>query len=484
MHLPALARPARALLLATIVGALTMALSAGTVSHVSPHAALQLSPYDKAQRMREALNGRDQQLRTQRDYERVLDAYRAVYHNDPASPKADASVAAVADLLAEEGRLFDDEKALRDAIGQYEFLRHEYPQSRLCPNALLTQAAIYEGDLGDKAQAKSKYQAFLKEYPHSPLAEEARAGLKTIHNEELAAKQGAQPGKSKVIVVEDGPAPAKTATTTKSMKRGQAAGGTATSTFPSSQSPPARVAPPSGSTVKASQTFAANPVAAPKEVAQSSTTKTRRAKAPLVTGIRYWSTNVYTRVAIDLDEEVQYEAARVPSPDRIFFDLHGVKLSPELIGRAVEVTDDGYLKKIRAAQFSNDVTRIVLDVSDVSDYSAFLLPNPYRLIIDIHGRKPGSVAPPETASSAGPSTAPIKTTPTGTTAPGTAAISNAKPSTTLSKQNPTPNTTPSTPAASNSGSGIQTASAPHTTQAPRQKPARHNRCRLKHRQRD
>jgi len=30
----------------------------------------------------------------------------------------------------------------------------------------------------------------------------------------------------------------------------------------------------------------------------------------------------------------------------------------------------------------------VLEVDDVSEYSAFLLPNPYRLIIDIHGRKP------------------------------------------------------------------------------------------------
>ena len=33
------------------------------------------------------------------------------------------------------------------------------------------------------------------------------------------------------------------------------------------------------------------------------------------------------------------------------------------------------------------MVRVVLEVDDVSDYSAFLLPNPYRLIIDIHGRK-------------------------------------------------------------------------------------------------
>jgi N-acetylmuramoyl-L-alanine amidase len=104
-----------------------------------------------------------------------------------------------------------------------------------------------------------------------------------------------------------------------------------------------------------------------------------------VTGIRHWSTPDYTRVAIDLGDDVTYEAARVPNPDRIYFDLHGTRLAQELVGKSFSVTDDGFLKKIRAAQFSNDMTRVVLDVNDVTEYSAFLLPNPYRLIIDIHG---------------------------------------------------------------------------------------------------
>ncbi len=98
-------------------------------------------------------------------------------------------------------------------------------------------------------------------------------------------------------------------------------------------------------------------------------------------------------MAIDLGDSVQYEAARVPHPDRIYFDLHNAKLSPELAGKTFDVTDDGFLKKIRAAQFSGDVIRIVLDVNDVTDYSAFLLPNPYRLIIDIHGGTTSANAP-------------------------------------------------------------------------------------------
>ena len=112
-------------------------------------------------------------------------------------------------------------------------------------------------------------------------------------------------------------------------------------------------------------------------------------KQPLasVTGIRHWSTGSYTRVAIDLGDEVKFEAARVPHPDRIYFDLHGAKLAQELVGKSFDVTDDGFLKRIRAAQAGDDVTRVVLDVSDVTEYSAFLLPNPYRLIIDIHGKR-------------------------------------------------------------------------------------------------
>ncbi len=57
------------------------------------------------------------------------------------------------------------------------------------------------------------------------------------------------------------------------------------------------------------------------------------------------------------------------------------------MGKSFDVSD-GFLRKIRVAQFQKDMARVVLDVDDVSDYSAFLLPNPYRLIIDIHGRNP------------------------------------------------------------------------------------------------
>ncbi|PYV67436.1 MAG: N-acetylmuramoyl-L-alanine amidase, partial [Acidobacteria bacterium] len=102
------------------------------------------------------------------------------------------------------------------------------------------------------------------------------------------------------------------------------------------------------------------------------------------TGIRHWSTPDYTRVAIDLEQDIKFESQRINRPDRIFFDLLDTKLASTLVGKTFDV-DDGFLKKIRIAQFQRGKTRVVLEVEDLSDYDAFLLPNPSRLIIDVHG---------------------------------------------------------------------------------------------------
>jgi N-acetylmuramoyl-L-alanine amidase len=111
----------------------------------------------------------------------------------------------------------------------------------------------------------------------------------------------------------------------------------------------------------------------------------REGRVPLVTGIRYWSTPEYTRVAIDLQCEVRYQTVRVSSPDRILFDFYGVRLSPQLVGKSDHVIDEGFLRQIRAVQLPNNMTRIELNVSDTSQYYAFFLPNPARLIIDVRG---------------------------------------------------------------------------------------------------
>ena len=317
-----------------------------------------LSPFEHAERLREALQEQPDSLRTRGGYERVLNAYRFIYHDNPASPKAAASIDAVAGLLAEEGRLFHSEKTSQDAIAQYEFLRREYPSSQYGFSALMAEGEIYRADLNDPGQAKAEFQEFLKRYPRNPMAPQARIEIRELREEEVSEKR----------------------------KRNQIS-----EELPEAATVQARPEPPAESSLPLPLVSHETPI---------ETSSARISRLPRVTAIRYWSTSGYTRIAIDLEDQAPYQSAHVPRPDRIYFDLRDTRLSPKLMGKSIAVSDGGFLNRIRAAQYSGDVTRIVLDVGSATDYSAFYLPNPWRLIIDIHSRKGSSVAN-ETAS--GPS---------------------------------------------------------------------------------
>ena len=133
--------------------------------------------YATAQRLRETLNSRPAAEQSRSEYQHVIAAYRRVYYGSPASSKADPSVVAVAELLTEMGHRFDDNKALHSAIGQYKFLRREYPGSRDRFDALFNIGQIYQDDLKDSAQAKLTFEEFLHRYPHHHLADDARKAL-------------------------------------------------------------------------------------------------------------------------------------------------------------------------------------------------------------------------------------------------------------------------------------------------------------------
>ena len=305
-----------------------------------------------AERMREALNGRPPTERTRHDYQRVLNAYRNVYYGAPNSTKADPSAVAVAETLVEMGRHFEDDKVLHEAIDQYTFLRREYPGSKYRCDALFTIGEIYKDDLNDPDEARAAFAEFLKRYPHNRLAEDAQQAIGEL--KQASVEKQAQAEKDAL-----------------SEKKAEARPGggigekpkAATTTNPPQTDSDAKVGP-----------------SGPAEDPES-----HSGRLPRVTAIRHWSTPDYTRVAIDLESEIKFGSQRLPNPDRIFFDLRDTKLASTLVGKTFEV-DDGFLKKIRVAQFQPGRTRVVLEVDSLSTYEAFLLPNPYRLIIDIHGK--------------------------------------------------------------------------------------------------
>jgi len=282
------------------------------------------------------------------EYDHVMDEFRAIYHGDPGDAHAARAVEQVAELLAEEGKELSDHKALRDAAGQYEFLAKAYPGGSMAPRALGHALDLLGPDAADDAAEAKRVRAVLaKDYPRSAEARELKrqgSGTRDQGSDEAEGERSRRPSAAKTDEV-----PAESAS----------------------------VKTDPGSVVDAE-----HPSSGKVDVAA-----VKPGKMAVVTGIRHWSTPTYTRVAIDLGDAVEYQAARVEHPDRIFFDLHHARLGQQLVGKSFAVTDDGFLTRIRAAQFSGDVTRVVLDVHQVAEYSAFLLPNPYRLIIDIHGKQ-------------------------------------------------------------------------------------------------
>jgi N-acetylmuramoyl-L-alanine amidase len=304
--------------------------------------------YAIADRLREALNGRPQNERTRRDYQRVLNSYRAVYLGAPASSKADPSAVAVAETLVEMGRRFDDDKILNEAIAQYRFVRREYPGSRDRCNALFTIGEIYKDDLNDPEKARAVFQDFLAKYPKNQLADDAQDAIADLNQQAEAAR--------KAEAKRDSAKKASEKTVSKTAEGARAS---------------------EGEDKKSSDVSTEAKFTAPVDSNSSHLAR--------VTRIQHWSTPDYSRVAIDLESEIKFGSQRISKPDRIFFDLRDTKLASTLVGKTFDV-DDGFLKKIRIAQFQPGRTRVVLEVDDLSAYEAFLLPNPYRLIIDIHGK--------------------------------------------------------------------------------------------------
>ena len=110
-----------------------------------------------------------------------------------------------------------------------------------------------------------------------------------------------------------------------------------------------------------------------------------------VTAIRRWVGPNYSRIVVMVEGEVKFESSRVPDPDRIVLDLLDSRLSSTLVGRTFP-GEDGFLRQVRVGQFQPSVTRVVLDVEKIEDYSVFTLPNPFRLVIDINGPTPVEMA--------------------------------------------------------------------------------------------
>ncbi len=117
----------------------------------------------------------------------------------------------------------------------------------------------------------------------------------------------------------------------------------------------------------------------------------RSKPAGIVKNIRYWSGGDYTRIVIDQDKEIKFQAQELK--DRLVFDLLNTRLDPSVDKDPLPV-NDGILRQVRAGQYAPDIVRVVLDLASIKSYVAFPLHDPDRLVIDVTGEGGRGGEPP------------------------------------------------------------------------------------------
>ena len=295
--------------------------------------------YLKAARLYQRLKATPPLQRTGEEYKRVVLGFEQVYRIDPAYVKAPAALAAAARTYEEMGQTYADDQFYSRAISSYQFLIQQYPGGSAAREAQFAISKIYLSDLENPEEARTAFAKYLKTYPQSPEAKLAKREIDRI-NTHLASRRAAAKRTHE-----------KTDET---------------------QAPPG---PPQASDIQT----------------DSPAREVNSHGLVVLQALRSWVGPNYTRIVINTGGPVTFSASRLLNPDRLVFDLDHTALSSEL-GQKTFPVGTGYLQRVRVAQFQPTVTRVVLDVQKIVDYSVFSLPNPFRMIIDIHGSSPLAVS--------------------------------------------------------------------------------------------
>jgi N-acetylmuramoyl-L-alanine amidase len=141
-----------------------------------------------------------------------------------------------------------------------------------------------------------------------------------------------------------------------------------------------------------------------KKAAFSEQTSASIRPPALLNEMKHWSNPEYTRISLELDRDVTWEAHELgkgshDKPGRVYIDLNRTRLGTSV--RDITI-GDGLLKGARVGQYKADVVRVVLDTENIRDYKVFPLSDPARLVIDVRGERTTEIARMEQSISAMP----------------------------------------------------------------------------------
>ena len=264
-----------------------------------------------------------------------------------ASPRPDAAL--YAEAQAAEAKLRASPKRMGQrteweaVVSRYRKIVSRYPRSGYSDNALLAAGSLYREMAGRfktkhyRDDAYAAYRTLVNEYPSSSLGDDALWFAVEIARQEGDRRKLSETARAYLETYPEGQRATKVRALLKQRE-------------PASPLPKA---PPPG--------------------------------LARVFDLRAWSGDASTRVVVDVERKVEIQSDRAYGPDRLWVDLVGTRLHPNLAKRTFPV-GDGLLEQVRIAQNRDDVVRVVLDFKDVWEHQVFFLDNPTRLVIDVRGR--------------------------------------------------------------------------------------------------
>ena len=227
-------------------------------------------------------------------------------------------------------------------IGRFHNAYLEDPEGPLSAQALYLEAVLYIGlhkglkFSSDQRAARENFERIVEDFPNSPFAKKAEEQLKA-----MGAVRATPKAAAKLTV------------------------------------------PSSGSTeLPESKLRKSSP--APGKLRDEGT------GLAVVQQLQYWSDPSYTRVVIHADQEVGYnhhllrKDPELNKPPRLYVDL-GNSTIDDGLQTNIPINDD-LLSHARAARYTPDSVRVVVDIKSFDSYNVFSLRDPFRIVIDVWGK--------------------------------------------------------------------------------------------------
>lgn len=219
----------------------------------------------------------------------------------------------------------------RNALTMFERILAEYPKHDWADDALFRKGVVLQEQLKDQAKAEAAFRAVVSSYPNGDMAGEAKARLKTLG------------GGVPAVTVQPAPAPPRQQADSKQAQTGRAS----------------------------------------SKVAAS---RTKTSKGALLQGIRNWSSSEYTRVVLDLNQDVDYDRKLLERANngakQLQINLRGVEIVQDV--QPSRTVGDGILSQIQVGPDQAGGALVTLDLTQMDRYRAFTLPDPYRVVIDVY----------------------------------------------------------------------------------------------------